>query len=139
MRNTLHANLGVTHGSGSVTIDRAKVTLTVNQGITQTKVLRHPNNGVVNSTVAVGVIFTDHIADDTSGLFVGTIPIVAELVHRVQNAAVHRLEAITHVWQGPAHNDAHCIIQVALFQLFFDINRLNFAAVVAHVFPFLNT
>ena len=139
MRNTLHANLGVSHGSGSVTIDRAKVALTINQGITQAEVLCHTNNGVVNRTVAVWVIFTDHVTHDTSGLFVRTIPIVAELVHRIQNTAVHRLEAITHVRQGPAHNDAHCIIQIALFQLFFDINRLNFAAVVAHVFPFLNT
>ena len=35
----------------------------------------------------------------------------AQLVHGVQDAAVHRLEAVAHIWQRTAHNHGHCILQ----------------------------
>ena len=55
----------VTHGRCVVTIDRAEVTLAVHQHVTQRKVLRHAHNRVVDRAVAVRVVFTDHVTDDT--------------------------------------------------------------------------
>jgi hypothetical protein len=45
----------------------------------------------------MGVIFADDISNDTSRFFIGTVPIVGQLVHGKQHAAVNRLEAITHI------------------------------------------
>ncbi|KLR76088.1 hypothetical protein M717_11605 [Neisseria gonorrhoeae SK33414] len=39
----------------------------------------------------MGVVFTDDVADDARRFFVGGIPVIFQLVHRVQYAPVHRL------------------------------------------------
>ena len=78
-----HANFGVTHRSGAVTIDRTKVTLAIHQHVTHGEVLRHAHDSVVNRDIAMWMVFTYHIADDTSGFFVGSIPVVVEFVHGV--------------------------------------------------------
>ena len=75
------ADFGVTHRRGVVAVDRAEVALAVDQHVAQREVLRHPHDGVVYSSVAVGVILTDHIPDDTGGLLIGAIPVVVQLVH----------------------------------------------------------
>ena len=91
MRQLGHANFGVSHRCRRITIDRAKITLTVNERIAQRERLRHSHNRIVNRRVTVRMVFTDNVTDDTSGLFVCLIPVVVELIHRKQNAAVYRL------------------------------------------------
>ena len=59
--------------------------------------LRHTHDGVVHRAVAVGVVFTDHITHDTGRLFIRAVPVVVELVHGKQHAAMHGLEAIAGV------------------------------------------
>jgi len=71
-----HANFGVPHGGGRVPVDGAKVPLSVDKRITQSKILSHPHNGVVDRGVPVGMIFTDHITHDPGGFFVGFVPVV---------------------------------------------------------------
>ena len=39
------------------------------------------------------------------------------LVHGVQNTPVHRLQAVPHIRQGAAHNNAHGIFDIGLFHL----------------------
>ena len=85
------ADLGVTHRRSVVAVDRAEVTLAVDQHVAQGEVLRHTDDGVVDRAVAVGVVLTDHVADDTGRLFIRTVPVVVEFVHGEQNAAVHGL------------------------------------------------
>ena len=65
------AGLRVTHGGGAVAVHRAEVTLAVDQGIAQAKVLRHARHGVVDGCVAVGMILAEHFTDDTGALLVG--------------------------------------------------------------------
>ena len=67
------AGLGVTHRGGRVAVDRAKVTLAVDQGVAQAEVLRHARHGIIDGAVAVGVVFTQHLADDT-GAFLIRVP-----------------------------------------------------------------
>ena len=64
MRDFRHANFGVTHRSGRIAVNRSEITLSIDQRITQGKVLRHADNRVVNCRIAMGMIFTDHIAHD---------------------------------------------------------------------------
>ncbi len=97
--------------------------LAINQHVAQGEVLRHPHDGVVYSSVAVGVILTDHIPDDTCRLLIGTIPVVVQLVHRVQRTTMHRLEAIPYIWKGAAHDHAHGVSEVRTAHFLFERYR----------------
>ena len=83
--------LGVPHGRGAVAVHRAKVALALHQQVAGGEILGQAHHGVVHRGVAVGVIFTQHIAHDTRRLAEGLIRGHAQLVHGVQNAPVHRL------------------------------------------------
>jgi hypothetical protein len=124
--NLLHADLGVAHGSGGVAVDGAEVALPVHQHIAQGEGLGHADDGVVDRGIAVRVIFTDDVADDTGRLLVGLVPVVAELVHGEKHAPVHGLEAVADVRQGASDNDAHGVVHVGLLELVFDTYREDF-------------
>ena len=119
MRNFGHADFGITHRRRVVTIHRAEVTLSVHQHVTHGKILRHANDGVVYRTVAMRVVFTNHVTDDTSRFFIRLVVIVAQLVHGVQDASVHGFQAITRVGQSAAHNHAHRVIEVGTAHFLF--------------------
>ena len=55
----------------------------------------------------------EHIADTGGGFFKGLIRTQARFVHRVQNAAVHGLQAVAHIGQCTADDDAHGIVDIA--------------------------
>ncbi len=121
-----HADLGVTHRRRVVAVHRTEVALPVHQGITQRKILRHAHDGVVYRRVAVRVILTDHIADDTRRFLVGLVPVVGQFMHREQHAPVHRLEAVAHVRKSASHDDAHGIVQIGLAHLLFKTDGVCF-------------
>jgi hypothetical protein len=74
----------------------------------------------------VGVILTDHVTDDTRGFLVSLVPVVTEFVHREQHAAMHWLQAITHVGQRPPDDHAHRVIQVGVAHLVFEADGDGF-------------
>jgi len=120
------ANFGVTHGGGVVAVHRAKVALTVHQHVAQRKILRHAHDGVVHRAVAVRVVLADHVADDARRFLVRPVPVVVQLVHGVEHAPVHGLQAIAGIGQGAAHDHAHGVIQVASPHLLFQTDRERF-------------
>ncbi len=75
----------------------------------------------------------DHIPDDTGGLLIGLVVIVAQHPHRIQDAAVHRLQAIAHIRQCATHDDAHGIVKVRLSHLVFEIDGQDFARECCHL------
>ncbi|EKE17239.1 MAG: hypothetical protein ACD_10C00550G0001 [uncultured bacterium] len=107
-----HAHFGVPHRRGVVAIDRTEVALAIHQHVTQRKILRHADNGVIHRGIAVRVVLTDHIADDTGRFLVSFVPVVIQLVHREQNTAMYRLQAVTRIRQRPANDHAHRVIQI---------------------------
>ena len=74
------------------------------------------------------VVFVDYIAHDTGGFFIGPIPVVVEFVHREQNPAVYRFQAIPGIWQGSTNNHAHGVVEVGAFQLGLDRDDGNVRA-----------
>ncbi len=127
-----HAHFGVSHGRGVVAVHGTEVALTVYQQVAQGEWLRHTNDGVVHGCVAVGVILTDHVTDDTGRFLVRLVEVVAQLAHREQHAPVHGLPAIARIRQCPPDDYAHCVVEVGLFQLVFDIDREDFFGQFAH-------
>ena len=104
------ADFGVTHRRGVVSVDRTEVALAVDQHVAQREILGHPHDGVVHRAVAVGVVLTDHVTDDTGRLFVRAVPVVVEFMHGEQNATVHGLQTVSGIGEGAANDDAHGVI-----------------------------
>ncbi len=111
-RQPREARLGVSHRGWRVVVDRAEVPLPVDERVAQREVLRHAGQGVVDGGVAVRVVLTHHLADDEGRLAVRPGGLQRQVVHRVEHAAVDRLQPVAHVGQRPAHDHAHRVIQV---------------------------
>ena len=122
------ARLGITHGRGAVAVDRAKVTLAVDQRVAQAEILRHPHHRVIDRDIAVGMIFTQHFTDDTRTfavrLVVGEVEVVG---HRIENAAVDRLQPIAHIGQGARDDHAHRIVKISGLHLVDNVRRADTA------------
>ncbi|MCY1525282.1 hypothetical protein D9M68_602560 [compost metagenome] len=97
VRDLGQADFGVTHRRGVVAVDGAEVALAVDQHVAHGEILRHADDGVIDGLVAVGVVFTDDVPDDTRRLLVGAVPVVVQFVHRVEHAPVDGLEAVPHI------------------------------------------
>ena len=87
------ARLGVARGGGAV-VERAEVAVAVDQRHAQGEVLRHAHEGVVDGAVAVRVQLSHHLAGDARGLHVPAVGPQPHLGHLVQDAPLHRLEAV---------------------------------------------
>ena len=129
------AGLGVAHGRRGIPVDGAEVALAIHQHVAHGKGLGHADEGVVDRRVAMGMVLAHHVADGAGGLLVGPVPVVARLLHGKEHPAVHGLEAVADIGQGPAHDDAHGVVQVGLPHLFFDFQ--GFDSVLVHGFLLL--
>ncbi len=130
-----HAHFGVSHGRGVVAVHRTEVALAVDQQVAQRERLGHTHDGVVDRSVAVRVVLTDHVTDHTGGFLVRLVPVVAQFAHRKENAAMHGLQAVTRIGQRSPDNHAHRVVEVRLSQFVFDIDREDFFGQFAHEKP----
>ena len=112
-----HAAFGVPHRRRRIVVDRAEIALTVDQRHAHGEILRHAHQRVVDRLVPVRVILADHVADDARRLHVLLVGRVPLLVHRIEDAPVHRLEAVAHVGQRTRHDHAHRVIEVRALHL----------------------
>jgi len=115
-----HAHLGVAHRRRRVGVERAEIALPVQQRQAHREILRHAHQRVVDRLVAMGVVFTDHVADDAGGFAVGLVVGEAVLVHREQDAAVHGLQPVAQVGNGAADDHAHGVVEIAAAHLVLD-------------------
>ena len=90
---------------------------------------RRLDHGVVYGAVAVGMIMTQHVTYRCGGFAEGLIMSQFILVHRVQNSAVYGLETVADVGKSTTHDDAHGVVDIALFDLPDDIDIFNFLTV----------
>ena len=114
--------LRVPHRRGGIAVDRAEVALPVDQHQAHGEILRHAHQRVVDRAVAVRMVFAHHVADHARRLHVFLVGRVALLVHRVEDAPVHRLEAVAHVGQRARHDHAHRVIEIRALHLVDDGN-----------------
>ena len=96
IRKHLHGNftqtrLSISHGSRAVSIHRTEVSMAVNQRITGGPVLCHINQGSIDRTVTVRMIFTHGITNDTCAFSVWFIRTVVQFNHREQYSSLYRL------------------------------------------------
>ena len=108
----IEAGLGVAVGGGRVAIDGAEVALRVDQRVAHHPILGEADEGVVDGGVAVRVVVFEHFADDTGALVEGAVVEQALAEHRVEDAALHRLQAVACVGEGARDDDGHRIVDV---------------------------
>jgi hypothetical protein len=120
-----HPALGVPGGGGRVVTGGAEVALALHQRVAHAPVLHEAHEGVVDRGVTVRVVLTHDLADDTAALVEAAVGPVATVVHRVDDTAVHGLEAVTHVGQRAADDDAHGVLDVAALHLGVEVDRLR--------------
>ena len=92
---------GISIRSGIIAVDVAKVALPVHQRVTQRKSLREPHHCVINGLVAMRVIFTDNIADNTGTFLIAARRIKLEQTHRPQQTPVYRFQPIAQIRKRP--------------------------------------
>ena len=115
------ARLGITVGSSGVAVDITEVTLTVHQHIAHGEILRKTHHGIVNRSVTVGMIATQHRTDGGCRLLVLFIGGQTVFVHGVQNTAVNRLQTVTNVGKRTANDDAHGVFNIGFFHFIHQI------------------
>ena len=123
------ARFGVAHGRRRIAVDRAEVALAVDQHVAHAERLRHANQRVVERLVAMGVVVAHHLADDLGRFAVAAVGAQPGLEHAVENAPLHRLEAVANVRQRPTDDHAHGVIEVGLFHFDFNVDRQQPAGV----------
>ena len=123
--NARQASFGIAHGGGVVAVYGAEVALTIHQHVAQRKVLRHAHHGFVHRGIAMRMVLAQHFTDDARALFVRLVGSQAHVVHGIENAPMHRLEAVAHVGQRPRDDHAHRVIQISRLHFLVNINRSN--------------
>ena len=78
------------------------------------------------------MVFTDHVTDDTRGLLIGFVMVVAKFAHGVQHAPVDGLEAVANIGQRAPDDDAHRIVEIGLLHLLFETDKEQFLSHFSH-------
>ncbi len=71
------------------------------------------------------VIVTHDVTDNARTLEVPAVRTVTTVVHRVEDAAMHRLQAVTDLRQRTADDDRHRVVEVRPLHLDFDTDWLD--------------
>ncbi len=116
------AGLRVAHRRRRVVVDGAEVALAVHQRVAHGELLGHAHHRLVHGVVAVGVVLAQHFAHDSGRLPVGGAGAYAHVMHGVEDAALHRLQAVPHVRQRPGDDDRHGVVEVGGAHLLLDLD-----------------
>src|SRR5664280_3650875 len=85
----------------------------------------HAGQGFVDGRVTVGVVRPHHVADDLGALRMRSVGKQPLVVHRVEDAAVDRLQAVAHIGQGTRHDDRHGVLEEGALHLLLDLDGLD--------------
>ena len=117
------ARFGVPHRRGRIAVDGAVVSLPVDQRVAHVEGLRQAHERRINDGFAVRVIIARSVAANFRALAVAAIRGQAQVVHRHQDAPLHRLQAVAHVGNRARHDHAHRVIEVRLLHLGLNFDR----------------
>ncbi len=112
-------------GGCRTVVERSEVAVPVDERHPQRERLRHAHHRVVDGGVAVGVELAHHLARDAGRLHVAAVGAEAHLAHLVQDAALHGLEAVARVGQGPGVDDRVRVLEERVLHLGGDVDVLD--------------
>ena len=123
--NRLHSHFGVALMRWRIAIHGAEVALALHQHVAHVEVLRQADDGFVDRAVAVGVVLGDHVSHHVGGLPRRTVVDHAQLVHRVEHAAMHGFQTVAHIRQRTGDDYAHRVVEIRLAKLVFYASGQN--------------
>ncbi len=103
----------------------AEVAVPVDERVPQAEILGHAGEGVVDRHVAVRMEAAHDIAHHLGALGVRTIRPEPGVGHPVEDATVHRLQAVPHVGKRSRHDDGHRVLEEGALHLLLDLDRLD--------------
>ena len=107
------ARFGVAHGGeGLGIVRRAPVAVPLHQGIAAGERLRHEHHRLVAGALPVRMVFAEHVADGARRLHELGRGGEVQFGHRVDDAPLHRLQAVAHMGQGALADDVHGVVQI---------------------------
>src|SRR5699024_945415 len=130
IRSQFHGNftescLCITHGCRAVPVHGSEVSMAFYKRITCGPVLCHINQGSIDGTVTVRMIFTHRITDDTRTFTVRLVRTVVQLDHRIQDSSLYRLQTVPYIRKRTGSDNAHGIVDIRLFHFFLKIDFLD--------------
>ncbi len=72
------------------------------------------------------MVATHDFTDNLGRFAIGLVGGVAANLRGIENAAMHRLQPVTHIGQRAADNHAHRVIEIAGFHLIDDVDASKF-------------
>ena len=120
--NRCQACFGVAHGCRRIIVDGSEVSVTIQQWVATGEGLNKSDQGVVNRLIAVGMVFTEDIPDDAGAFAVWPVWGEPQFLHRVEDPALHRFQAVAGIGQGPSHDHAHGVFEVGALHLLMQSN-----------------
>ena len=132
LRDLGQPRLGVAHGRGVIAVDIAEIALALDQRVARGEILRQAHQRVVDRDVAVRVELADHVADHAGAFLEAGGGIEPQLVHRVDQPPVHRLQPVAHIRQRARHDGGQRIGQIALGQRVRQAGVLDMAGIIRH-------
>ena len=124
--NLAQTGLGISHGCRAVAVHGTEVAVTIHKRISGGPFLGHVNQSAIDRTVAMWMVFTHGITDDTGTLTMWLIRTVVQLNHRKQYTTLHRLQTVSDIRQGAGCNYTHGIVNVGFLHCFLQVYVMNF-------------
>ncbi len=128
-RDLRQLRLGVAVGGGIIAVDRAEIALPVDQHVALGEILREADHRVVDRLVAVRVELADHLADDRGAFLVGVGGVEPEEPHRMQDAALDRLQTVARVGERAVHDGGQGVGEIAFLERRLEADVLDPAAI----------
>ena len=107
------AALGVA-GSGRGIVEGSEVAMGVDQGDGPGELLGQPHEGVVDGGIAVGVVLAHGVAHHPGALAMRPVGADSHVEHGVEDAALHRFQAVAGIGDGPGGDDRQGVGQKRL-------------------------
>src|SRR3989344_8227059 len=105
-----HLGLRIAHSSSAVSIDRTEVSLTNHQWITHREILRHLHHRIIDSYIAMWVIFTKHFSNYGCRFPSLRSGVQTNLIHRKENSTMYRLQSVAYIRQRTIGNNRHRVV-----------------------------
>ena len=115
-RDLGHARFGVAIGGRIIAVDIAEIALAVDQRIARGKILRQPHQRVVDRLVAMRMERAHHVADDLGGFLERRAGVEPQQPHAIEDAPMHRLQAVAGVRQRAMHDGRERVGEIALLE-----------------------
>ena len=115
-RDLGHARFGIAVGGGIIAVDIAKVALAIDQRIARGKILRESHQRVVDRLIAMRMERAHHVADDLCRLLEWRAGVEPQQPHAVEDAPMHRLQAVAGIRQCAVHDGRERISEIALLE-----------------------